>query len=114
MLPLFCLRLAAGLVGSLLLFSPAPVNPRFYRAHFLTALGLAAVASLFLWEPAPAGLRCALGAAIACTFLGSLVWSLEGAPGGRWLFVLTFAALVTALALVEWTARPPEHSATGD
>ena len=40
MLAIFCLRLTCGLIGSLLLFSPTLVNPRFYRAHFLVALGV--------------------------------------------------------------------------
>src|SRR5712691_5915187 len=106
MLALFCLRLACGLVASLLLFSPVPVNPRFYRAHFLIVLGLAAVATLFLWQSATVELRGVLCAGIMLAFLGSLVWSLEGAPGGRWLFVLTVAALIAALALVEWTVPP--------
>ena len=115
MLALFCLRLACGLVGSLLLFSPAPVNPRFYRAHFLTILGLTAVATLFLWESAAIGLRMVLCAGIVLDFLGSLVWSLERAPGGRWLSALTVAALIAALALTEWTTQlsaPAEHAMT--
>lgn len=112
MLALFCLRLACGLVGSLLLFSPGPVNPRFYRAHFLIGLGLTAVATLFLWETAAVELRGVLCAGIVLAFLGSLVWSLEEAPGGRWLFVLLVADLIAALAFIEWNAPPPAHTLT--
>src|ERR1700730_9563228 len=112
MLALFCLRLAGGLVGSLLLFSPGPVNPRFYRAHFLTVLGLTAVATLCLWETAAVELGGVLCAGILLAFLGSLVWSLEGAPGGRWLFMLTVAELIAALAFIEWNAPPPEDTMT--
>jgi hypothetical protein len=105
MLPLFCLRLAAGLIASLLLLSPAQVNPRFYRTHFLIALGLAAVALAFLWGAGGVGLLTALGVGMALAFGGSLVWSLEGAPAGRLLVGLTAAALVAALGLAEYAAR---------
>jgi len=44
MLAIFCLRLATGMMGALLLFSPQLVNPRFYRTHFLTVLCLTAAA----------------------------------------------------------------------
>ena len=47
MLAIFCLRLALGLIAALLLLSPAQVNPRFFRTHFLTTLGLTAVATAF-------------------------------------------------------------------
>ena len=50
MLAIFCLRLACGLLSALLLLSPALVNPRFYRTHFLTVLGLTTTAALFLRE----------------------------------------------------------------
>ncbi len=46
-LSVFALRLAAGMTACLLLLSPADVNPRFYRVHFLTALGLTGLAALF-------------------------------------------------------------------
>ena len=50
MLPLFFLRLAFGMLAALLLLSPAQINPRFYRTHFLTALGLGAGALVLLWD----------------------------------------------------------------
>jgi hypothetical protein len=108
MLPVFCLRLAAGMMACLLLLSPGPgkagrplVNPRFYRTHCLTALGLACVALLFEYDSATWPVLAAAGAALALAFLGSVAWSLEGAPGGRALFVLTLFALLAGLALRE-------------
>jgi hypothetical protein len=106
MLVVFCLRLAVGLVAALLLLSPAQVNPRFYRTHFLIVLALAAGGLVFAWEFAGTWLLLALGVALAGAFLGSLAWSLEGAPGGRALVVLTLLGLAPALALVELHAVP--------
>jgi hypothetical protein len=106
MLPLFCLRLAAGLVGSLLLLNSAQVNPRFFRTHFLVALGLTAVAAVFAWASGPA-LLAALFLGLALCFAGSLVWSLERAPAGRALMVVTSVDLAAALALLEWTGTQP-------
>jgi hypothetical protein len=102
MLATFSLRLACGLVASLLLLSPAEVNPRFYRTHFLTALGLAAVAGIFLWDTDNPPLAWALGGALALTLLGSMVWMLEGAPLGRTLVVATAVTLVACLGFKEW------------
>jgi hypothetical protein len=99
MLATFCLRLACGLAGSLLLLPAAQVNQRFFRSHFLTVLGLTAFAAVTL--PAAAGLWLwlALAAVLVGAFLGSFVWSLEGAPAGKVLMVLTTAFLVAALAV---------------
>src|SRR5438132_12008938 len=106
MLALFCLRLASGMVACLLLLPAARVNPRFFRTHFLTALGLTAVAAVLLRETAGAWLWPALAAAGVLAFLGSVVWALEGAPGGRALAVLTAAALIAALVLAGLAAGP--------
>src|SRR5262249_4282348 len=97
MLPLFCLRLALGLAGALLILNPSQVNPRFYPAQFLVALGLTALAALFLRDAAGPWLWAALAAAGLAAFAGSVVWSLEGAPGGRLLVVLAPAAGAAAL-----------------
>jgi hypothetical protein len=105
MLPLFCIRLAAGLTGSLLLLSPSQVNPRFYRAHFLIALGLGAVALAFEWGSGGAGLLIVLAVGMALAFGGSLAWSLERAPFGRLIGALTAAVLAAALGLAESAAR---------
>jgi hypothetical protein len=101
MLANFCLRLACGLIGSLVLLSPDQVNPRFYRVHFLTALGLTGGAAFFLREAADAWLWSLLGGGLLLTFLGSLVWSLEGAPAGRTLNLLTALVLGATLLLAD-------------
>jgi hypothetical protein len=99
MLATFCLRLACGLAGALLPLPAAQINPRFYRAHFLTVLGLTAFAAINLSAAAGMWLWLALAAVLLSAFLGSLVWSLDGAPAGKLLVVLTTALLVAALAV---------------
>ena len=98
MLATFCLRLAFGLIASLLLFPTKLVNPRFYRAQFLTAMGLTAGATVLLWSHSTPLLWTAV-AAIALTFVGAIVWTLAEAPGGRALIVVCTANLATALTL---------------
>jgi hypothetical protein len=110
MLATFCLRLACGLVAALLLLSPAQVNPRFYRVHFLTALALTALAALSLRDTADVTLWAALAGAALLAVLGSVVWSLEGAPAGRTLAVLDTLCLGGALALAAHTGSPGEAS----
>jgi hypothetical protein len=103
MLGVFSLRLACGLVAALVLLSPSQINPRFFRVQFLTALCLTAVAALFLRDRADEWTWSALGAAMALTFLGTLTWSLEKAPGGRTLIFLAALALAGALASLALT-----------
>jgi hypothetical protein len=98
MLAIFCLRLACGLIGSLILFSPGLVNPRFYRVQFLTALALTAASGVLMRELPGAWLWPA-GTVLILAFVGSLVWSLEAAPGGRILTGFTLVALVATLGL---------------
>src|SRR5712691_7504484 len=100
MVAFFCLRLACGLIAALLLLSPAQVNPRFFRVHFFTGLGLTAVALVFLRDETGPTLWLALGGALGLTFLGSVVWHLEGAPGGRALIFLSVPVLASALLIV--------------
>lgn len=107
MISIFCLRLAWGMAASLLLLSPTQVAPRFYRVQFLTVLGLAATAAAFLWSVLGPFITIALAASLFLAFLGSLVWSLEGAPAGRTTIVLTVLALAFALVL----ARQVEEGA---
>lgn len=97
MLALFCLRLACGLAGALLLLSPEQVQARFFRVQFLTILGLTTAALLSAPEE-----WLLLGGVIVLAFLGSLAWSLQGAPGGRFLAVLTMLGLASVLAVLEW------------
>src|SRR5947209_7436923 len=101
MLAVFCLRLACGMTACLLLLPAALVNPRFYRTHFLTALGLACAALLSVREMASWPLLGLLAGGAGLAFLGSLAWSLEGAPGGRILIVLTALALAGGLVGLE-------------
>jgi hypothetical protein len=105
MLVLFCLRLACGLIGALLLLTPAQVNPRFYRVQFLTALGLTAGALVLLWPAADGWLRLTLAAALLACFTGSFIWSLEGAPAGRSAIVVTTGLLISLLGLFEPAAQ---------
>jgi hypothetical protein len=97
MLAIFCLRLACGLIGSLVLFSPRLVNPRFYRVQFLIVLALTVAALILLWEMPRAWLWAA--GAVILAFVGSLLWSLEWARGGCVLIGATLAALVATLGL---------------
>jgi len=108
MLAVFALRLAAGMIGCLLLLPPAIINPRFFRTHFLTALALACLAFVGVRDSAPSALLAILGAAMAVAFIGSLVWGLDGAPGGRTLTAAATLMLAAGLAWVE--ALSPEPS----
>jgi hypothetical protein len=94
----FCLRLACGLLASLLLI-PASVHPRFFRTQFLIALALTTGTAAVLWRESGVWLWLSLGGAIAFAFLGSLAWSLDGAPGGRTLIVLDLIAVAAALGV---------------
>src|SRR5271154_2580796 len=94
MLAVFSLRLASGMLGCLLLLSPSQVNPRFFRTHFLTALGLTALAAVFLRDIADFWLWLTLIGVLVLAALGSMAWMLEGAPGGQ---AWTLAALSLAL-----------------
>jgi hypothetical protein len=101
MTAVFCLRLAWGMAAALLLLSPAQVNPRFFRIQFLIILGLTAAATLFLHESAEVSLWLWLtlinGMVIA--LVGSVVWTLDGAPAGSALVVLAACVLTAALIL---------------
>jgi hypothetical protein len=94
MLATFCARVALGLIASLLLLNPRQMHPRFFRTHFLTALGLLAVAAFSTWPEPGAWPRGLLVTTVLC-FLGSLSWILDAAPLG-WFFVVVTAAMVAA------------------
>jgi hypothetical protein len=108
--PLFCLRLACGLSGALLLLSPMQVNPRFYRTQFLTVLGLFAAAAFFLHGGGDVWLWLAVGGTMVLAFLGALAWSLEGAPAARPLGVLMTVGAVAALCLASQNNAPEQGS----
>ena len=100
MIAIFALRLAFGLLACLWLLSPAQVNPRFFRVHFLTVLGLTAVAWFFAREEAGVAAQLILAAALLLCFVGSVVWHVEGAPLGRLCMYAATAALGAGLVLV--------------
>jgi hypothetical protein len=124
MLVVFALRLAAGMMACLLLLpsgrsrNPArqDINPRFFRTHFLTALALAGLALACVRDSAAWPLLIGLGSALVFGFVGSLVWGLERAPGGRTFIVLTTLALASSLVWLEaaTTARPLGPLLLGD
>jgi hypothetical protein len=97
MLATFCVRLALGLMASLFLLSPKRLHPRFFRTHCLTALGLLAVATFAAWPDAVLWQRTALATATVLAFLAAFSWTLDPAPGGWVLVVLTAVAAAIAL-----------------
>lgn len=97
MLAVFALRLAAGMMACLLLLPSRVINPRFFRTHFLTALALAGLSLLSVRDSADWMLLTWLGASLVLAFVGSMVWGLERAPGGRTFIVLTTLALAGSL-----------------
>lgn len=116
MLAVFCLRLAVGLLACLWLLHPDTdanvprelrVGYRFFRTHFLTALGLAALALIAVRDIAPAGLIVLLAVALALCVAGSVIWALEGAPGGRALSVVAPAVFAAGLAWTESLTEAP-------
>lgn len=97
------------MLSCLLVLPPRLINPRFYRTHFLTALGLACMAWLFLEEVPPKRdlvLNDLLLGSMVLAFAGSFVWSLEGAPAGKTMILLTTLTLLTALGIVEFSQTP--------
>jgi hypothetical protein len=104
----FSLRLALGMLACLLVLPRRQVHPRYYRTHFLTALGLAVLAGAFTWSTANGPALAFLGAAVVLTFAGSVVWSLEGAPGGLGIAALAVVALGGALWMQTAPAIQPQ------
>jgi hypothetical protein len=102
MLATFCLRLACGLIGSLLLLSAKEVNPRFFRVHFLIVLGLIVVAAVAGYGRAGLELWLAISIVAVLTLVASIAWSLEGSPGGRGIVILTLLFLMAALAIEDF------------
>ncbi len=97
MVATFCLRLAAGLILMLPILAPAQIPPRFYRVHFLTALGLLVLAGIFMVDAADFAFWGMLGVAGVGCVIGSIVWHLDEAPGGRWTVYCTPIALTACL-----------------
>ena len=111
MLAVFCLRLGFGMLACLLLLPAIQIHPRFYRTHFLTVLGLSALAVWGAWDMGTSLGLALIGAATMLAFIAAVVWSMEGAPGGKTLIVLTCAALVAGLVLLEKAAPQSEEAA---
>src|SRR4051812_14457364 len=95
----FCLRLACGLVAMLPLLPADLVPPRFFRVHFLTALGLLAVAWFFLPASTDWRVWAVLMAGALCCFAGSVVWHVDKAPGGSAFIWVTPVVLTAGLVL---------------
>jgi hypothetical protein len=93
----FCLRLAAGLILMLPILNPAQIPPRFYRVHFLTALGLLTVVGILFAETATLGFWLIYAVAVLGCVVGSIVWHLDEAPAGRMSVILTPVALTACL-----------------
>src|SRR2546421_11458745 len=116
MLTTFCLRLACGMIGSLLLLAHGEVNPRFYRTHYLVAMGLIAAAMIAGPVNLAGGFqetlaqmtsfdvtvllnsgRIILFLGLFLCSLGSISWSIEGHPGSRMIALASVASLVIPL-----------------
>ena len=79
------------------ILTPAQIPPRFYRVHFLTALGLLAVAGILLAESATLAFWLTYAVAVLGCVIGSIVWHLDGAPGGRITVILTPIVMLACL-----------------
>jgi hypothetical protein len=101
MVAIFCLRLAVGLMAALALLSPAQINPRFFRAQCWIVLGLTLAAAVFARDFAPTSVWVTLGISLTLALAGSVIWALEGAPGGRMVIALAGLALAVSLGLTE-------------
>jgi hypothetical protein len=110
MLSVFCLRLAGGMAASLLLLSPRIIAPNFYRTHFLIAFALTCLVTLFSWSSSSWLLLGLLLGAGVLALAGSVVWSLEGAPLGPAIIVLTALANGAVLVVFNATATPTGFS----
>jgi hypothetical protein len=93
----FCLRLAAGLILMLPILPSEGIPPRFYRVHFLTALGLLAAAGIFVADVADLAFWLTFAVAVFGCLVGSIVWHLNEAPGGKLAVYLTPIAIVACL-----------------
>jgi hypothetical protein len=113
MLAIFSLRLALGMLGSLFLLSPSQMHPRFFRTHFLTALGLFVLALFLKWDDQIA--RTVLICFVITAFVGSLAWVFEQTKAGWLVLTVTVAALALWLEFSEQWERlaPPDPELEG-
>jgi hypothetical protein len=116
----FALRLAIGMTACLLLLPRGVVNPRYYRIQFLIVLALTGASGVLTygWNPFLMTFWTFAAVAMGLALIGSLVWSLENAPGGRVLIAATFITLAGALACLNASdpvaAGSPLHTALAD
>lgn len=79
------------------------IPPRFYRVHFLTALGLLVVVALFTGDMADSVAAVSFWLILATSGLacviGSIVWHLDKEPGGRFIVWMTPVFLLSCLSL---------------
>lgn len=106
MLATFCLRLACGMAAALLLLPANVVNPRFYRVQFLTVLALTALAAVLIRDVGIV-VWVTLGLSAVVAFAASVVWSLDEAPGGKFLIGGSVLATTAALLVASLTVPPP-------
>src|SRR5262245_50998925 len=117
MLAVFCLRLALGMLFSLFFLSPSKMHPRFFRTHFVTALGLSVVtlitgldpqlengSHIYLHDSYSTVPRPFLIANVVLLLAGSVVWILERPVGGRLLQVAAMASIALTLAQTRMAA----------
>src|SRR4051794_6464853 len=93
------------------------VPPRFFRVQFLVALGLVAVAGLFLAGQVGPAVWSVFGVAALLALGGLIVWHTEEAPVGRALFFATAIALVGVIVLaapIRDAERPGEGRVVDD
>jgi hypothetical protein len=107
----FCLRLAAGLMLMLPILPVVQVPPRFYRVHFLTALGLLAVAAFFVHEGGDLIFWTLWAGSGVCCLAGSIVWHLDEAPGGGAFIWLTPVMLTACMIWAGMLQRGDADSA---
>src|SRR5262249_40884832 len=107
----FCLRLACGLVASLLVLKTDAVPPRFFRVQYLTALGLLAVAAFFARDVGYIMFWLALAASALFALGGSIIWHVEGHPGDWVILGLATVTLLGTLLLGGEAARVDNESA---
>jgi hypothetical protein len=109
MVATFCLRLAFGMIASLLVLDPTPIPPRFFRVQFLVALALISVAGCFyIGDDTPGGLWLVLVWSAWACFVASIYWHTDKARGGKACITLTTLGLAVAL-FVTTPFQTPDH-----
>jgi hypothetical protein len=97
MVATFCLRLACGLIAAMLILPEKETPPRFFRVQYLIAVGLLTAAGFFLASGANLLQGALVGAAIAVSIAGSVIWHVDRAPLARTILVLAVAGVGSAM-----------------